>query len=329
MRPLRLIATLTILLPCAAAVAHPLAPALLDLRELGDGRVAVTWKTSRYRATGSEIAPRLPDDCRLDGVPQTSGDAESLTTTWQVRCPGSLVGRRFGVDGLASAGIDALVRVTLADGRVVRGVVRGPSPELIVPERQSAMALAAAYLSIGVAHILTGIDHVVFIAALLLLARARGELVASIVAFTVGHSLTLALTARELVRPPTGAVEWLLAAGLFALAVELTRPADAPSRFMRRAWRWALLLGLLQGLGYAGALREIGLPSGDAPLALLSFNLGIEIGQLAVIAVVLGAAAALPRLPLRWPRWAPQAPVYVIGTLAAYWCIERTAALMR
>jgi hypothetical protein len=164
----------------------------------------------------------------------------------------------------------------------------------------------------------------------LLLARTRGELIASIVAFTVGHSLTLALAALELVRLPTAAVEWLLAAGLFALAVELTRPSDSPpSRLMRRAWLWALLLGLLQGLGFAGALREVGLPSGDAPLALLSFNLGIEIGQLTVIVVVLGAAAALPRLPLRWPRWAPQAPIYVIGTLAAYWCIERTAALLR
>lgn len=328
-RRLPLIATLVLLLSSATRVAaHPLAPALLDLRELGDGRVAVTWKTSRYRATGSRVEPRLPADCSMESVPQTSGDAESLTTTWQVRCPGSLVGRRFGVSGLASSGIDALVRVTLADGRVVRGVVRGPTPELVVPERQSAASLAAAYLAVGVAHILTGMDHVVFIAALLLLARARGALLASIVAFTVGHSLTLALAALELVRLPTGAVEWLLAAGLFVLAVELTRAAAPPSRFMRRTWIWALLLGLLQGFGFAGALREIGLPSGDVPLALLSFNLGIEIGQLAVIAGVLGAAAALPRLPLRWPRWAAQAPVYVIGTLAAYWCIERTAALM-
>ncbi|MDX2167790.1 MAG: HupE/UreJ family protein [Deltaproteobacteria bacterium] len=313
-----------------AAAAHPLAPALLDLRELGDGRIAVTWKTSRYRATGSEVAPRLPPDCAPLSAPQTSGDAESLTSTWQVRCPSGLVGARVGVSGLAGAGIDALVRVALADGRVVRGVVRGATPELVVPERQIPGAIARAYLAIGAAHILSGLDHLVLIAALLLLARARRQLIATVVAFTLGHSLTLTLAALDVVRLPSRAVEWLIAASLFALAVVLARPLEAaPSRLARRPWRLALLVGLLQGLGFAGALRDIGLPSGDVPLALLSFNLGIELGQAVVIAVVLGGAAALSRLPLRWPAWAPLAPVYVIGTLAAYWCLERTAALMR
>jgi hydrogenase/urease accessory protein HupE len=327
MRRLVVLAWLLLAVPVHA---HPLAPALLELRELGEGRVAVTWKTSRYRATGSDVAPQLPDACVGVAAPQTSGDADSLTSTWEVRCAGGLVGARLGVTGLGAAGIDALIRVTLADGRVVRGVVRAAAPEFIVPAREARLAIARAYVAIGIEHILTGFDHLLFVAGLMLLVRGRRLLIETITAFTVGHSITLSLAALDLLRVPTRPVELLIAASVFVLAVELTRPADAPpSLLRRRPWLLALAFGLLHGLGFAGALRDVGLPSGDVPLALLSFNLGIEIGQLAVIAALLAGAAALARLPLRWPAWAPLAPVYVIGSLAAYWCLERAAALIR
>lgn len=322
---------LLVLGTAGAGLAHPLAPALLELHEEADGAVAVTWKTSRYRAPGADVTPRLPADCAPEApAPVWRGDAESVVAAWRVRCPQGLVGATLGVDGLATAGVDALVRVTLADGRVVRGLVRAAAPDFVVPARESPGAIARAYAALGIDHILGGLDHLLFVAALLLLMRSRRLLLETVTAFTVGHSITLSLAALDLLRVPSRPAELLIAASVFALAVELARPAGAPPTLLRRRpWLLALAFGLLHGLGFAGALREIGLPSGDVPLALFAFNAGIEIGQLAVIAALLALRAGLARLPLRWPAWAEQVPVYAIGTLAAYWCIERAAAWLR
>jgi len=309
-------------------LAHPLAPALLELRELGDGRVAVMWKTSRYRATGSDAEPVLPPDCRPTTPPSSIDDADSLVVRWEVRCAHGLVGQSIAIGGLGPAGIDALVRVILADGRAVRGVVRAGAPRFVVPPREEPQAIARAYLAIGGRHVLSGFDHLLFLAALLLLARRASAFVAAVAAFAVGHSLTLALATLNVVQLPTQPIELAIALSLFALAVELTREPAATSRLRRQPWLIGLAFGLLHGFGFAGALRQVGLPAGDVPLALLSFNLGIELGQLAVIAALVLVVAAVQRLPRPLPGWAAQMPVYVIGTLAAYWCFERAFALM-
>lgn len=318
-----------LLLLATAAGAHPLAPALLELHELGDRRVAVTWKTALQRAPGVEIAPVLPAGCRDENEPQVSADGESVTATWTLCCDApSLVGARVGVDGLRRAKIEALVRVTLADGRVIRSVLRAAEPRLTIPPRERRLDVLRAYAGLGIEHILSGFDHLLFIAGLLLLVRGGWLLVETITAFTVGHSITLSLAALDLVRVPARPIELLIALSVFVLAVELARPPDPPSLLRRRPWIMAFAFGLLHGLGFASALREAGLPQADVPLALFSFNLGIEIGQLAFVAALLLAAAALRRTRLRWPRWAAQIPLYVIGSLAAFWCFERAAALM-
>ncbi|MEO8605858.1 MAG: HupE/UreJ family protein [bacterium] len=328
LRRVPLLALLLVAGLAPAACAHPLAPALLELRELGAGRVAVTWKTSVYRATGSDAQPLLPADCRAVGAPASVADADSLVVTWEVHCAHELVGQRIAIGGLGPAGIDALVRVTLADGRVVRGVVRAAAPAFVVPPREEGLAIVRAYFRFGVAHILTGVDHLLFLAALLLLVRGRRRRIETIAAFAVGHSITLTLVTLELLRAPTRPIELAIALSLFVLAVELTRDAAAPSLLRRKPWIMALAFGLLHGCGFAGALREIGLPAGDVPLALLSFNVGIEVGELTVIAALLIGAAGMSRVPVAWPRWTPQIPVYVIGTLAAYWCFERAFAFL-
>ena len=175
-----------------AALAHPLAPALLELREVGGGRVAVTWKTSTLRAPGVEIAPVLPAGCRRESQPQATVAEDSIIATWTLRCDGdSLVGASVGVDGLADAKIDALVRVTLADGRVIRAVVRGATPTLTIPARERRLDVVRAGAATGLRHILTALDHLLFVAGLLLLAGGGWRLVEVVAAFTVGHSLTL------------------------------------------------------------------------------------------------------------------------------------------
>jgi hypothetical protein len=163
-----------------------------------------------------------------------------------------------------------------------------------------------------------------------LLVHGRRQLIETIAAFAVGHSLTLALAVLDVVRPPERSIEFLIALSVFALAAELARdPAARPSWVRRRPWILALGFGLLHGLGFAGALQEIGLPHNDVPLALGAFNLGIEIGQLVFVAVLLSIAEALRRLRIVWPRWVQRAPLYTIGSLAAFWCLERAAALVR
>jgi len=315
----------------APAGAHPLAPVLLDLRELGDGRVAVTWKTALQRAPGAEVAPVLPESCRNEGTPSIASDGVSATSTWTMTCdPAGLVGARIGFSGLGAAKIDGLVRVTLAEGRLVRGVVRAAEPLFMVPDRESRFEIVRGYVRIGIEHILTGIDHLLFVAGLLLLVRGRRLLIETITAFTVGHSITLSLSVFDVVRVPSGPIELLIAVSVFVLAAELARDAAAPpSLLRRRPWAMALAFGLLHGLGFASALREVGLPSSDVPLALFAFNLGIEIGQLGFVAVLLGIAAALRPLHLTWPAWMQRVPLYTMGSLAAFWCFERAAALVR
>lgn len=320
-----------VLLVAASAHAHPLAPALLDLREGSAGQFDVVFKVSVLQAPGSALAARLPPACRVAGTPAAAVEGDALVRRWRVDCgPAGLVGQDLGVDGLAAARIDALVRVELADGRVVRGLVRAAAPVFTVPAREAPWAIARAYAGIGVAHILTGFDHLLFVAGLLLLARTPRRLVETVTAFTVGHSLTLTLAVLDLVRLPPAPVELAIALSIFWLAVELARePGARPTLGQRRPDLIAGLFGLLHGLGFAGALRAVGLPSGDVPLALFAFNAGIELGQLAFVAACLALAAAARRLPLAWPRWAGQLPLYAMGSLSAFWCFERAAALLR
>jgi hydrogenase/urease accessory protein HupE len=320
--------------PLASATpagAHALSPALLVLRELGGGLVDVTWKIPLIRITGTELRPILPAACTADGPPTTTEDMESLTTRWRVACGSAdLVGTRVGVDGLAGAKTDALVRLELADGRSVDTVLRASDPALVVPARTSPLDVVGQYGALGVEHIMTGYDHLLFVFGLLLLAADWRRLVATITAFTLGHSITLTLAVLDVARVPSAPVEVLIAFSIFVLAVELARPAaaDADATLMRRRpWLMALGFGFLHGLGFAGVLREVGLPAEAIPTALLGFNVGIELGQLAFVALTVAIGAALRPLVRAWPAWTRAVPVYAMGSLAACWMIERALPL--
>jgi len=176
---------------------------------------------------------------------------------------------------------------------------------------------------------LTGFDHLLFVLGLILRLRGWRRLVGTITAFTVGHSVTLALATLGVIHVPTRAVEVLIAITIFAVAVELARDRSQWPSWIRRApWVAAFAFGLLHGLGFAGALAEVGLPPHEIPIALFSFNVGIELGQLAFVAIVLGARRLLVAMPVRWPVAAAQIPAYVIGSLAAYWAVERAWVML-
>jgi len=181
---------------------------------------------------------------------------------------------------------------------------------------------------LGVSHIIGGVDHLLLVLGLLLLVQDRRRLIWTITAFTLGHSATLALATLGVLRYPVDLVEFLIALSIFVVAVELTRENTERHWLRHRPWLAAVLFGLLHGMGFAGALREVGLPANEIPLALLAFNIGIELGQLLFVAVVLSAAWLWRRWRLtHWPEleWVP---VYAIGVLSAYWCLERGSAVL-
>jgi hydrogenase/urease accessory protein HupE len=313
--------------------AHPLAPALFEITEGDDGRAHVRWKVSRLQPRGVELRPILPEVCEEAPDAAATEDAQSVTFSWSVDCgASSLVGKEISVEGLAQAKIDVLARVKLRDGRVVSEILTGRKPALTIPERQSKSQVANNYLRLGTEHILTGLDHLLFVLGLLLLVSTTRSLVRTITAFTLGHSITLSIVALDWATVPAGPVELLISVSVLVLAVELAQQQDAksiPSLLRRRPWLMALLFGLLHGMGFAGALAEVGLPQEEIPLALLSFNIGIEIGQLAFVLALLGVWRVVGTRVQHVPRWLAQLPAYGIGSLAAYWCIERGAALVQ
>ena len=322
------LASLLCLLAGRPASAHPLDPALLEIREVRGAPVEVLWRQPSLRSRDAPIHPVLPRRCTQLGHAEVRRGEPWTEARWRLDCSGrSLVGERIGVEGLAAGQTDALLRIELADGRRVQSVLRADAPALIVPSGTSAAKVARDYLLLGLEHILTGLDHLLFVLGLVLLVRGRG-LLWTITAFTLGHSITLSLAVLGVVRIPPAPVEVLIAASILAVAVELTRPDAGRSASAWRSPRTvAFGFGLLHGLGFAGALAQVGLPAGEIPLALVSFNSGIEVGQLLFVGVLLLGRAVLGKRPLPSLTAPARLPAYGIGALAAYWVFDRAWGL--
>jgi hydrogenase/urease accessory protein HupE len=315
-----------LLLLTSSAHAHPLAPALLEVRELAGSVAEVTWKTPLLQPRGAQVAPVLPAGCRALADPDVRVDGEGVVQRWQVSCAGPWIGESIGMTGLAEAKTQAMGRVVLADGRVVTTLLTGERASFRIPARASRWEVGRDYVSLGLEHLLTGLDHLLFVLGLVLLITRRHALLATVTAFTVGHSITLSLAVLGLARIPAAPIEFGIAASILVLATEVAAPR--PSGLVsRHPWAMALGFGLLHGLGFAGALTAIGLPRDEVPLALFFFNVGIELGQLLFVGAVLTAAALLgPRVSSR-PAWTRAVPAYVMS-LAAFWCLERLAPIV-
>lgn len=311
----------------SGAGAHPLAPALLSLEESEGGGVAVRWKISRLRPTGTNVRPNLPPHCSPLSAPVMVVGEGDVTEEWRIDCgERGLVGSELSVGGLDRSRTDALILIQLADGRTVRGLVSDSEPTYVVPEQESQLEVARGYFSLGLEHLLTGLDHVLFVVGLVLLVVGWRALAWTITSFTVGHSVTLSLATLGLVSVPTLLFELAIAFSILILGAELARgtvEGEPPSRLRRRPWAMAFGFGLLHGLGFAGALSEIGLPAADIPLALFSFNVGVEAGQLLIVLPIAALGALLGDRLAGLPARVKKVPAYVIGSLAAFWCFER------
>jgi hydrogenase/urease accessory protein HupE len=311
------------------ARAHESRPAYLQITESAPGRYDVLWRTPVFSGMRLPVALLFPEGTRDLVAPAQHEYSDSLVERRVVQIDGGIAGKRIEFAGLQATITDVLARVQLLDGAYSATLVHPKRPWLEVEPARGALAVAGAYLAHGVEHILLGYDHLLFVFALMLVVRGVRRLVWTITAFTAAHSITLALATLGVVSVPGPPVEATIALSILLLATEIVRlQAGRPSLAVQRPWLVAFAFGLLHGFGFAGALSGIGLPQGDIPLALLAFNLGVELGQLAFIAAVLAVMAAARRIDLggvaaRYLR--PAAP-YAIGILASFWFFERLAA---
>jgi hydrogenase/urease accessory protein HupE len=321
-------AVVLVLFAVTRVAAHPLAPALLELRQRAGGRVDVEWKVPAARPSRATPTPVFPPRCRDASAREAMLDGTAVRTRWSIACePGLAPGDAIGIRDVDPAG--AVVRVRLADGRVAERLVRPAEPTFTLPLAAGRWDAAAGYVRLGIAHILSGPDHLLFVFGLVLLSGRLRRVAGTVTAFTLGHSLTLAAAVLGLVALPQPPIEMAIAFSVFALAVELARGEGASSAMRRHPWGMAALFGLLHGLGFAAVLTDAGLVRADLPFALAGFNVGIEAGQLAFVAAVLALRRMASRVPIAVPAWARAVPVYAMGTLAAYWWLERTADLFR
>ena len=310
--------------------ADEIRPALLDRKEQNTGLFAVTWKVPTRGNRALAITPQLPESLELLGSSTLQDVPGALIekATYKNNAE-SLTGQTIVIDGLSALQTDVLLLVQLQDGTQHSAILRPASPEFTIPLRASKLKVAGDYWSMGTIHILEGIDHLLFVLALLLIVPGLGALVKAVTAFTVAHSITRALATLGVVHVPSAPTEAIIALSILFLAAEIVHQRNGVIGITERyPWVIAFVFGLFHGLGFAGALSEIGVPQHQVPLALFMFNAGVETGQLLFIAVVLSLIALLTRLPLTAPQGAWRLLPYSIGGVAAYWTIDRVVSFL-
>jgi hydrogenase/urease accessory protein HupE len=310
-----------------AAQADIFRPAYLELRETEPGRYDVLWKVPALGDRRLAARVRLPEGTQNVTEPAGHFEGGAFLERWRIERAGGLTGQEIAIDGLIGGVTDVIVRLERADGTSQMERLLPESARFTVTAPAGTGEVAWSYLVLGVEHILGGIDHLLFVLALLLVVRGARRIVLTVTAFTVAHSITLVAATLGWVRVPGPPVEAIIALSIVFVAAEVVHGLQGrPGLTARAPWVVAFSFGLLHGFGFAGALAEVGLPQKAIPVALLMFNVGVEIGQLIFVAAALAAGAMIARLPVARPAWTNYALPYVIGTVAMFWVIERVAA---
>ncbi len=309
------------------AQAHESRPAYLEISEMTAGRYAVLWRTPVTAGMRLPVRLVFPDGTRDVTPPSLRELQDSRIEHLIIEARGGLTGKRILFAGLQGTITDVLVRVQSLDGAQSNTLVHPSQAWVEIVAAPSLWSVARTYVLYGIEHILGGIDHLLFVLALLLIVRGGRRIVATITAFTVAHSLTLGAATLGWVHVPGAPIEAVIALSIAFVAAEVIRGRQGKAGLTEQApWMVAFGFGLLHGFGFAGALAEVGLPERAIPTALLCFNVGVEIGQLMFVAIVVAAMSLLKGIPVAFPRWAPQTVPYAIGGMAMFWTVERVAA---
>lgn len=316
------------------ALAHALQPGFLGLSAQPNDTWRVTWRVPDLNGRPMPIHARLPVNCDPQKKDKPTFDGTAWVTVWRAYCPGGIADGVVTIVGLEQTVTDVLVRFELTPGKTGTLRLTGNVPAANLPGIPTRSEILLSYGSLGVRHILLGLDHLLFVFALLLLVPDTRRLIGAITAFTLAHSLSLIAATLGFIVVPAPPVEAVVALSIMFLASELARPPGAQLRLSERhPWAVSFGFGLLHGLGFARALIDIGLPEGEVPLALFAFNLGVEIGQLLFVAFILVSAMLLARL---YPRLVASLRTrgerglcvlaYGMGSLASIWFLTRIAA---
>jgi hydrogenase/urease accessory protein HupE len=331
-----LIVVLLIGWPALSASAHGFQTAYLEIQEQSAATWAIAWKTPPALSFGDEglsrpmtLSPVFPDRCQSVGIPAIVATPKTRLVRWAIDCgDAGLAGQTITVPGLTASAVEVLLRLQWADGRSQTTMLPAGQDTVVIPEKTTMFDVGQTYLKLGIEHIFSGIDHLLFVLGLVLIVGPSWRLVKTITAFTIAHSITLGAATLGLVQVPQTPVEAVIALSILFLASELAHSRmEQPGLTEQYPWLVALTFGLLHGFGFAGALSEVGLPTQDIPPALLFFNLGVEIGQLTFVLTVLAVMKGLQQItPIARSPWLGWIPTYGIGVMASFWCIQRVAA---
>jgi len=312
--------------------AHEARPAYLEIKEVSPNQFSVLWRTPVLAGMRLPIVLTMSGAVKNLKEPVEQELADSLIERrWIDAGANGLAGKRIEFRGLQATITDVLVRVEMLDGRTWTTLVRPSQPWFELSAPPSKLHVAGAYLRLGIEHILGGVDHLLFILALMILVKGTRRLIATVTAFTVAHSITLAGATLGFVHVPQQPVEAAIALSIVFVACEIVHEHEGRQGLTER-WPWivAFSFGLLHGFGFAGALTAVGLPQTAIPVALLFFNVGVEVGQLLFIAAILSLMAVgrwvIRRAAIPEPIWAWRVAPYSIGGVAAFWMVQRIAA---
>jgi hydrogenase/urease accessory protein HupE len=305
--------------------AHEIRPAYLQIKETANHSLEITWKQPLMGEYGLPLHPVISSGWLVDSLAGISYTESYLVKRWIIP-PGheALDGQTIRIIGLEKTITDALVQIMLPGNISFTYLLKPIRPFVQLNLSKPQAPPVWQYIQMGIYHIWSGFDHLLFVLGLLLLVKKRSRLVWTITAFTIAHSITLALATLHIIKVPGAFTEAAIALSIVYLAVELLRHYKGMDGLTYQyPWLISFLFGLLHGLGFASALQDVGLPENNIPLALALFNTGVEIGQLAFVFVILLISAGIKKIDFQWPGWVYKTPAYLIGTLAMYWFIER------
>jgi hypothetical protein len=310
--------------------AHEVRPAYLEIRQAEPDTYDVLWKVpAASEELRLEIEIRFPAETHELGEPRGLFVDGTYLERRRIRLDGGLAARTIHIDGLAATQVDVLARVDRGGGVVQTTRITPDQPEFKVEPTPTLWRVSRTYLVLGVGHILLGPDHLLFVLGLLLIVPGRWTLLKTVTAFTVAHSLTLAVATLGYASAPAEPLNASIALSILFLGPEVVRFQNGETSFtLRRPWVVAFSFGLLHGFGFASGLNTLGMPAGEIPFALLCFNLGVEIGQVGFVMLILLLERSFRVLEISWPRVMRALPAYAVGSLGAYWFFQRMSVMI-
>jgi hydrogenase/urease accessory protein HupE len=312
------------------ALAHESQPGLLELRQLSANRYEVIWRAPIYYGRAHPARLQLPENWQTIGEPTVRQLPDSALHRRMVKVDGTTInGSIIRFPGLEATITDVFVRVTQLDGIQSSMVVRPTQPFAELRGKRPWYVSSGEYLILGFHHILMGIDHLLFVLGLLIIVQNHRMLIKTITAFTVAHSITLAIATLGYATVPRPPLNAAIALSILFLGLEIVRIWRGETSFtIRHPWVVAFGFGLLHGFGFASGLSTVGMPRAELVPALLFFNLGVEVGQLGFVALIFAVLHSLKRIEMRWPKRVEVVPGYAVGSLGAYWTIQRVAMML-